>query len=38
MSFADCFAVATAVREKATILTGDPEFKEVQEIASIEWI
>ena len=38
ISFADCFAVAAAIRERATILTGDPEFKEVQEIVNIQWL
>lgn len=38
LSFADCFAVATAMREDATILTGDPEFKNVERLARIEWI
>jgi predicted nucleic acid-binding protein len=38
LSFADCFAVSTARREKARILTGDPEFKKVTDLAEIEWI
>jgi len=38
MSFADCFAAATAVREKATIVTGDPEFKQLGKEAEIDWI
>jgi predicted nucleic acid-binding protein len=38
LSFADCFAVSTARREKARILTGDPEFKKVIDLAEIEWI
>lgn len=38
MSYADCFAVATAVREQATIITGDPEFKHVEHLVSIEWL
>ena len=37
LSFADCFAVATAQRENAVILTGDPEFKNVEKIVSIDW-
>jgi uncharacterized protein len=36
LSYADCFAVATAVREGATILTGDPEFKCVERVVHIE--
>ena len=38
ISFADCFAVATAIREKASIVTGDPEFKQVQKIVTIDWM
>ncbi len=38
LSYADCFAVETARREGATILTGDPEFKSVEHLVSIEWI
>ena len=36
LSFADCFAVATARRESAIILTGDPEFKKIEHLAKIE--
>jgi ribonuclease VapC len=38
LAYADCFAVATACREKAPLITGDPEFKKVQEIIEIEWL
>lgn len=38
LSFADCFAVATAVRENAVILTGDPEFEHVQKLVGIDWL
>ena len=38
LSFADCFAVATAQRESAVVLTGDPEFKNVAELVEIEWL
>ena len=38
LSFADCFAVATARRESAIILTGDPEFKKIDHLAKIEWL
>jgi ribonuclease VapC len=38
LSFADCFAVATAIRESAIILTGDPEFKKIEHLAKIEWL
>ena len=38
ISYADAFLLATALREKATIVTGDPEFKKVQSLSPIEWI
>ena len=38
VSFADCFAAATAIREKAEIVTGDPEFKKLEEQVDIVWI
>jgi predicted nucleic acid-binding protein len=38
LSFADCFAVATALRENAIVVTGDPEFKAVQRIVEIDWL
>ena len=38
LSFADCFVVATAQRENAAILTGDPEFKLVEKLVKIDWI
>jgi len=37
ISFADCFALASAVEHKATIVTGDPDFKKVQHMAEILW-
>ena len=38
LSFADCFAVATAQRENAVILTDDPEFKNVEKLVEIDWL
>ncbi len=38
ISYADCFAVASAFKEKATIITGDPEFKLVEKLLNIEWL
>jgi predicted nucleic acid-binding protein len=38
MSYADCFAAAAAMINKATLITGDEEFKEVEKEISIEWI
>jgi predicted nucleic acid-binding protein len=38
ISYADSFAVATAIREKAAIITGDPDFKHVEKIVKIDWL
>ncbi|MCL0047335.1 type II toxin-antitoxin system VapC family toxin [Thermodesulfovibrionales bacterium] len=38
VSYADCFVVATAVREKAMVITGDPDFKRFKDIVDVEWI
>jgi ribonuclease VapC len=38
ISYADCFAVATAIREKAAIITGDPDFKHVEKIVTVDWL
>lgn len=38
LSYADCFALASAVEHKAMLLTGDPEFKKVEHLVNIVWI
>lgn len=38
ISFAGCFAAATALRYEAVILTGDPDFKKIASIVSVEWL
>lgn len=38
MSYADCFAAALAKFEKAELVTGDKEFKEVEKIIKILWL
>lgn len=38
LSYADCVAVACAVAHHAILATGDPEFKAVQHLVTIEWI
>ncbi|MGA8181667.1 MAG: type II toxin-antitoxin system VapC family toxin [Desulfobacterales bacterium] len=38
ISYADCFAIACAKSHSATIVTGDPEFKNVEHLVKIEWI
>jgi predicted nucleic acid-binding protein len=37
ISYADCFALASAIEHSATIVTGDPDFKLVQHLVGIEW-
>ncbi|MBI4824243.1 MAG: type II toxin-antitoxin system VapC family toxin [Nitrospirae bacterium] len=38
ISYADCFVLASAVRYKAVVVTGDPEFKKVSHFVEIEWV
>lgn len=38
LSFADCFAAATAIREIAVLVTGDPEFRKLGKAVTVEWI
>src|SRR5207249_10779171 len=38
MAYADCFAAALAKEKKAELVTGDPEFKEVEGAIKIAWI
>lgn len=38
ISYADCFAIATAIDAEATIVTGDLDFKKVEHLVKIEWI
>ncbi len=38
LSYADCFAVASALKHKAALVTGDPEFKNVEHMVEIDWI
>lgn len=38
ISFADCFAAATARKVDAVIVTGDPEFKKIEDLVAIEWL
>ena len=37
ISYADCFTLASAIEHKATIVTGDPEFKKVEPLVDIVW-
>jgi ribonuclease VapC len=38
LAYADAFAVAAALQEKAVILTGDPEFRAVEALVPVEWL
>lgn len=38
IAYADAFAVATALKEDASIVTGDPEFNQVAHLVEIEWL
>lgn len=38
VSYADAFAVATAIREGARLVTGDREFQSVAHLVEIQWI
>ena len=38
ISYADAFAVALAQELNATIVTGDPEFKQVKSIVTLFWL
>lgn len=38
ISYADCFALASAIEHKAIMVTGDPEFKKVEHLVKIVWV
>lgn len=38
ISYADCFATATAIMENAVVVTGDPDFKAVKGLVKIDWV
>ncbi len=38
ISYADAFAVSLAQELKATIITGDPEFKQVESSVTLLWL
>lgn len=38
ISYADAFVVVAAQKINGIIMTGDPEFEEVKELAQIEWL
>lgn len=38
ISYADAFAVASAIRRNARVVTGDPEFQAVAHVVEIDWL
>jgi predicted nucleic acid-binding protein len=38
IAYADCFTLASALENKAIIVTGDPEFRKVAHLAEILWV
>jgi len=38
MSYADTFAVASAIEHGASLVTGDPEFRQVEHLVKIVWV
>lgn len=38
MSYADTFAAASAIEHNATLVTGDPEFRQVEHLLGILWV
>lgn len=38
MSYADCFAAALAVKKRAGLHTGDPEFAQVEKEVCVKWM
>jgi predicted nucleic acid-binding protein len=38
MSYADCFAAALAKIRQAELVTGDPEFKQIEGEVTIHWL
>lgn len=38
ISCADCFVLASALKQNSVVVTGDPEFKKVQHLIEILWV
>ena len=38
LSYADAFAIASAICESAIVLTGDPEYHAVEDLVKVEWL
>lgn len=38
ISYADAFALATALEHSAALVTGDPEFRQVEHLVKVVWV
>jgi predicted nucleic acid-binding protein len=38
IAYGDAFAIALAQKQKAIVLTGDPEFRSFERLLTIEWL
>jgi predicted nucleic acid-binding protein len=38
LAYADCFAAALAKREGGEVLTGDPEFRQLEQEIKVRWL
>jgi uncharacterized protein len=38
IAYADAFAAATAIRMNAVIVTGDPEFRRIEHLVTVNWL
>lgn len=38
MSYADCIVTALAQRLEAALVTGDPDFQQIEHLVSVEWL
>lgn len=38
ISYADAFAAGLAIKEKAAVITGDPELRDLAGVLTVEWI
>lgn len=38
VSLADCFAVALAQSLECPVVTGDPEFRKLEDVVKVEWL
>ena len=38
IGYADCFAAALAQRLNAAVVTGDPDFRQIEHLVPVEWL